>query len=122
LFPSSLKEYEKDLARRRATERAIQLLIEECMDISNTLLKELKLGLPEEEENIFRKLAEKGVISEEMAEKLKRMRKFRNVLIHKYAKVDDRLAYENIFDNHHDFEEFKKEVLSFLREQRKKKK
>ncbi len=120
LLPSTLKEYTLNLEKKRACERTAQLLIEECIDISNTLLRDLDLGLPEDDESIFEKLSQRGVLSEELTKKLQEMKKFRNILVHKYAKIDDTLAYENLKENHHDFKIFREEVLGFLKDDEEK--
>ena len=117
LLPDKFKEYQKTYVKR-SCERITQLLIETCIDITNLLIKELRLGLPDEEDNAFEKLAENNVISEEMSEQLKDMKKFRNLLIHRYGQIDDKLAFENMSENNKDFVGFKKEILEFLREQK----
>ncbi len=115
-LPSSYKEYSSSLEKQRFTERTLQLLIEICIDVGYILVKELKLGLPDDEESVFDKLKEKNTISEEMYERLREMKKFRNVLIHRYKTINNPLVYENASENRGDFTEFKKEILSFLRE------
>ncbi len=121
-LPSSLSEYNKSLEKQRFCERTLQLLIEVCLDTANLLVKELKLGLPEEEETVFEKIKEKGIISEEMHEKLKEMKKFRNILIHRYKTIDNSIVYHHATEERSDFTEFKKEIISFLKEYGEKKK
>ncbi|MBI2971263.1 MAG: DUF86 domain-containing protein [Candidatus Aenigmarchaeota archaeon] len=65
--------------------------------------------------HIFEKLRKHGVISVEMLGALKRMRKFRNVLVHRYGIVDDRKVFANIQANLSDFMRFRKAVARFLR-------
>lgn len=120
-LPSSLSEYNKSLEKQRFCERTLQLLIEVCIDTANLFVKELKLGLPEEEETVFEKIKEKGIISEEMHEKLKEMKKFRNILIHRYKKIDNAIVYHHAAEERNDFTDFKKEILSFLKEYESKK-
>lgn len=117
ILPDSFKGYQETHVKR-SCERITQLLVEVCIDITNLLIKELKLGLPDEEDNVFEKLAEDNIISEDMAEKLVQMKSFRNILIHRYGEIDNKLAYENISANNKDFLEFKKEILEFLKEQK----
>lgn len=121
-LPSSLSEYNKSLEKQRFCERTLQLLIEVCVDTANLLVKELKLGLPEEEETVFEKIKDKEIISEEMYEKLKEMKKFRNILIHRYKTIDNSIVYHHAAEERSDFTEFKKEILSFLKEYEEKKK
>src|SRR3989338_8776703 len=93
-LPSSLSEYNKSLEKQRFCERTLQLLIELCIDTAHLLVKELKLGLPEREETVFEKIKDKKIISEEMHEKLKEMKKFRNILIHRYKTIDNSIVYQ----------------------------
>lgn len=117
-IPKTFNEYVKNLEKKRFTERTLQLMIETCLDCCNLLVKELKLGIPAEEENILEKLHEAEVISEDMADTLKEMKKFRNVLIHRYVQVDDAIVYENATKNSRDFSEFRKEIVAFLHEKK----
>ena len=118
LLPQNLSRYLKSLEKRRFCERTLQLLIEVCIDISQQLVKELKLGLPTEEENVFDKLFENKIISKQMHFKLKEMKRFRNILIHNYAKIDDSLVYDNVIKNNKDFLDFKTEILTFLKKRK----
>ena len=94
----------------------MQLLIEVCIDIFQKISKELKLGLLSEEEGIFNQLVEKQIISKEMAGILNEMKSFRNVLIHHYVNINDEQVYENLTKNKKDFQDFKKEIVSYLKE------
>ena len=62
-LPKSFSQYEKNLEKKRFCERTLQLMIEICINISQLLVKGLKLGLPTEEESIFEKLEQSKVIS-----------------------------------------------------------
>lgn len=118
-LPPHFKVYNQNIEKQRFCERTLQLLIEVCIDVAHLLVKELKLGLPDEEETVFEKLKDREIISEEMYLKLKQMKKFRNVLIHRYTKIDNSLVYLNATENAGDFQTFKQEILAFLREEKK---
>lgn len=85
------------------------------MDVSAMLVKDMKLGLPYEEEDFFDKLSGK-VLSPVMVMKLKEMNGFRNVLVHGYAQIDDEKVYESLTHDPDDIVEFKEVVIEFLRE------
>jgi len=55
------------------------------------LVKELRLGVPGEED-LFDKLSGR-VLSAEMADRLREMKRFRNVLVHRYGTIDDDTKY-----------------------------
>jgi uncharacterized protein YutE (UPF0331/DUF86 family) len=92
----------------------LQISIECIIDICTLLVKELKLGLPSEEEDLFEKLEKEGIIDLTMKNTLKRMKGFRNILVHRYAEVDDELVFENL-DNIKDFIKFRDQILNLLK-------
>jgi uncharacterized protein YutE (UPF0331/DUF86 family) len=81
IIPPTLDAY-RGIEKRRACERLLQLAIEATTDICGLLVAGLRLGLPAEERDAFEKLGEAGVISLAITETLKRMRGFRNILVH----------------------------------------
>ncbi|MDO8508576.1 MAG: DUF86 domain-containing protein [Nanoarchaeota archaeon] len=116
--PDNFDSYIGSIEKKRACERLFKISIETVLDICNIIISELKLGLPSNEEQIFDKLLEKKIISNKIMPKLKGMKGFRNILVHKYSEVKDELVFENI-DNLEDFDYFKEEILRFLKTQGK---
>ena len=47
--------------------------------------------------------------------KIRAMKGFRNILVHKYGKIEDELAFEILQNNLPDFQLFKEEVFKFLK-------
>ena len=114
IAPKSFAEYQR-VEKKRACERLLQVSIEVVIDICNLLVSGLRLGLPAEEQDLFRKLLKADVLSKGMGEKLREMRGFRNILVHKYAQVDDRLVYEAVKTRLGDLALFRREVLAYLK-------
>jgi uncharacterized protein YutE (UPF0331/DUF86 family) len=85
--------------------------IECVIDISSLLVIGLCLGLPAEEDALFEKLTQAGIISLSMRETLRIMKGLRNILVHEYGGVDDRIVYEVRQNRMGDFEMFKREIL-----------
>lgn len=115
ISPASFEDYQR-IETKRACERLLQISIETVIDISHLLVTGLRLGLPAEEDDLFDKLAKAGVISQSMKEMLKRMKGFRNILVHMYGDTDDLIVYETASQRLGDFEAFEKEVLKVLSE------
>ena len=88
--------------------------IECVIDISSLLVIGLRLGLPAEEDDLFEKLTQAGIISLSMRETLRIMKELRNILVHEYGGVDDRIVYEVLQNRMGDFEMFKREILQAL--------
>ena len=114
--PANLEEYKK-IEKKRSSERLLQLSIECMIDICALTVTGLRLGLPSEEDDLFERLEQAGIISPLMKETLKKMKAFRNILVHEYGRIDDGLVYEILQSKLDDFEAFKREILDAIRNQ-----
>lgn len=114
VVPDRLEEYGKT-EKRRACERLVQISVDAVIDVCGLLVTGLRLGLPGEEDDLFEKLATRGVLSHPMVATLRRMKGLRNILVHEYGRVNDALVFEAIQTRLGDFAAFKGEVLAFLR-------
>ena len=109
-LPDSLEEY-KD--QRRKYERLLHLSIETVVDISALILKEEGLGAPSDEESVFDKLVEAEIFDVEFGGKLKNMKSFRNILVHRYGEINDEEVFQKL-DELEDFIEFREKVIDYL--------
>lgn len=115
ISPKSYREYKASVEKKRACERLLHISIECVLDICSILASELKLGLPSTREDLFEKLESSHIISSKMMNTLKKMKSFRNIIVHRYGIVDDELVYKILKDYLGDFANFKKEILEFLK-------
>lgn len=113
IAPQDLMAY-RQIEKKRACERLLQIAVECVIDICNLLVSGLRLGLPAEEDDLFEKLAQAGFLSSQMTETARRMKGFRNILVHEYGAVDDVIVYQAVTTELGDFAEFKKEILVAL--------
>jgi len=109
------EEYRRDLIKRRACEKTVELAIESLLDAAAILVSSKRFGLPESEESIIDILVDKKVITQKLGEKIKDMKGFRNILVHKYGKKNDKLVYVFLTQNLGDFIEFEEQVKGYLR-------
>ena len=114
IMPESFETYQK-IEKKRACERLLQVSVESVLDICAQVVIELRLGLPSEEDEIFEKLEQAKIISSATRETLKRMRGFRNILVHEYGHIDDRLVYDVLKNNIDDFNLIRKEIIAALK-------
>jgi uncharacterized protein YutE (UPF0331/DUF86 family) len=101
----------------RNTESAKYLLIvatESAIDICNHIVSHQGGQAPRDYADCFAVLAEVGAVSPDLAENLKRMARFRNLLVHVYWKVDNRQVYEIIRDELSDLDEFRRQVIGSM--------
>lgn len=114
MLPNSVEEYEEDLIVKRACERSIEAAIEALIKASAMIISAEKMGLPQNEETIFDILKQQHVINTSLSVKLKKMKGFRNLLIHRYENIKDNLVYEFISNQLTDFYEFEKTINLYL--------
>jgi uncharacterized protein YutE (UPF0331/DUF86 family) len=91
-----------------------EFAIENVFDICAIINTDLSLGMPGEDEDIVDHLVTGHIISEALGMKLRTMKGFRNIVVHKYGTIDDRLAFGVLTRNIQDFSAFISEIGSFL--------
>jgi len=67
-----------------------EFAIENVIDICAIINSDLGLEMPDSDESIVVSLARAGILTDDMADKIKRMRGFRNIVLHRYGEIDDR--------------------------------
>jgi uncharacterized protein YutE (UPF0331/DUF86 family) len=105
------------LADYRNTESAKYLLIvatESAIDVCNHLVARLGGRAPEDYADCFTVLTTLGVIESDLAQRLRQMARFRNLLVHLYWQVDDRRVYRILHENLNDLGEFRRCVRDWL--------
>lgn len=85
---------------------------EVCLDVGLRLIKLLNLGLPQSNKNIFYLLGKHKIIPEELSENLQKMAGFRNIAIHEYEDVSDKIIDSIIKHHLNDFEEYAQIILT----------
>lgn len=79
-----------------AAKYKLLLAIEASLSICNHINARISKRVPETYSDCFIILGDSGVITKELAEKLAKMAKFRNMLVHVYWEVNDEKIYEII--------------------------
>lgn len=110
LVPTDLAAY-RESRTKRACERLLQIAIEGVLDICSLLVSGLRLGLPADEEDLLERLNQAGTLRGETTERLRNMKGLRNLLVHAYGGIDDRLVLEILRTRLGDVEAFIEEVL-----------
>ncbi len=100
----------------RNTESAKYLLIvaaEAAIDVCNHIVARQGGRAPQDYADCFDILAGLGVIASDLAERLKRMARFRNLIVHLYWQVDNRRVYQSIQHDLDDLDIFRQQVLDW---------
>ena len=89
---------------------AIEAALGLCYHVSAKHLRKV----PEQFADCFRTLGEAGVVPADLAERLQAMARFRNILVHLYAKVDTARVHEIICNHLDDLRAFASAIARLL--------
>jgi uncharacterized protein YutE (UPF0331/DUF86 family) len=92
----------------------MEFAIENIIDIFSIINSDLRLSVPESEESFVDSLVNIGILTKNMAEKTRRMKGFRNIIVHRYGRIDDLLAHKILTEHMEDFYEFIESIERFL--------
>jgi uncharacterized protein YutE (UPF0331/DUF86 family) len=92
------KRFVQDPFIHGAGERYLHLAIECLLDIGNHIISDRGYPKPESYADIFRILADKGVVPKDQLDELAGMAAFRNVLVHDYLRLDREKVYHILIE------------------------
>ena len=88
--------------------------IEGCIDVAQHLASSKGLGAPDSNADALRLLGrESRIVSSELADRMALAVGFRNVLVHQYALVDDRIVFGAV-DRLGDFDDFVAQISGWM--------
>ncbi len=111
-LPEKFDVYVNNIEKKRATERILQIMIESVIDCLFLLNRLFNNGPPASENSVLDML--EGKISH--IKKLKEMKGFRNILVHRYGKIRDELVFQFAHHDIDDFNLFIKDVENLLKD------
>jgi uncharacterized protein YutE (UPF0331/DUF86 family) len=114
-IPDSFEDFSRLGLVKDGIYKRIEFAIENVFDICAIINSDLMLEMPESEEGIVENLADRGILNKEMLEKIRKMKGFRNIVVHRYGKIDDRIAYSILRTNLDDFYTFTEMIEDFLK-------
>lgn len=88
--------------------------IEDVLSVANHIIASEGWRSPADYADGFAVLREHGVLSRELATRLSSMARFRNLLVHVYAEVDDARVHRFLHADLGDFDDFASAVLDLL--------
>jgi uncharacterized protein YutE (UPF0331/DUF86 family) len=96
--------------------KRMEFCIENVFDICAMINSDLRLGIPEADENIVDNIVRAGILSSDWKDRLRGMKAFRNIMVHRYGRIDDRIAFSLIEDRINDFVLFVEAIGSFMKD------
>jgi len=113
-LPSSFEEFSELGLVKDGIYKRMEFAIENIIDICSIINSDLRLSIPENEESFLESLVNFGILTQNMAEKTRRMKGFRNIIVHRYGRIDDILAHKILTEHMEDFYEFIESIERFL--------
>ena len=107
-------EYERDLYKRKATERLLQELIEAAIDINTHIIVQTGSPPPDDYYESFIRAGKLGIISSELAENLAPSAGLRNRLVHEYDQLDHSLILKAVRTAEELYPEYVKEINHYI--------
>ena len=104
-----------DLVRLGSIKYYLQVSIESCIDVAQHVIASEGFRPPNDYADTFTVLAERGILQREFAERLRRMAKFRNRLVHLYGEIDDQHVVRVLVEDLGDFDLFRDLILAILK-------
>ena len=115
IVPPRLDDYLKNLVTKAACERYFEKIVEALVDLSFMVIKHKKLKIPDDDNGVFKLLAQEEIISENLAFKLRKAKGMRNIIAHEYSEIEDKLVFQAVSSKiQSDAEEFLNEIKKAL--------
>lgn len=111
----SFVEFEKLGIVKDGIYKRYEYSVELVIDILSLINAELKLGIPNGTSDIIDQLLKNEILDEGLADIIRGMKGFRNILVHRYGKLEDKLAYKIIVENLSDFQIVENQIMTVLR-------
>ncbi len=107
-------EFLSSFEKIQASKHSLQEAIESSLDIANHIISSKGWERAETYSDMFERLYEEDVIEQGLNERLSEMARFRNLLVHRYGKIDDRRLFRILNENVDDLHEFVEEIQIYL--------
>ncbi|MGB9776960.1 MAG: type VII toxin-antitoxin system HepT family RNase toxin [Anaerolineae bacterium] len=113
----SFQEYVENVRLKKAVERSLQVAVEACLDIGRRLIALEGFRYPEDNRDVFQVLYEEGVVPEGLLPALIDMARFRNLIVHDYARIDDAKVYGILKKRLSDFDAYARAIAAYLEQE-----
>lgn len=114
VFGEEIETVKKDFLKLPAIERYFQQIVDLMIDINVHIIREGNFGAVDDLQSTFKILGTFKVLNEKFANKIAPIVGTRNMLVHRYDKLDKDLFLRNLRNNFSDFKTYILQVNSFL--------
>ncbi|WP_219968481.1 type VII toxin-antitoxin system HepT family RNase toxin [Methanospirillum stamsii] len=94
--------------------KRLEYVLQSIFDICAILNRDLKLGIPQNDEDILTNLAKIEIIDARLLDTLRNMKGMRNILVHQYGRINDEIIFEVLMTKIDDIEFFCQSIVKLL--------
>lgn len=113
-MPEEFEDFENMGLLKDGIYKRVQYVIENILDICAIINSDLKFSSPGEEDDIINNLVKNKIVSQDTGNKIKELKGFRNIIVHRYGKLDDKLSFELIKENLDDFDKIIENIKTII--------
>lgn len=110
----SFDEFSEDPKKFKLARYCLQISIQCLLDMCHHIIVDSDWRRPKNNQEAIEIVAGKKVIPPDFAKRILPMAGLRNILVHEYLAVDNRLLYDHL-RNLQDFRDFQKHILTYLK-------
>lgn len=112
----SFKEVVKNYDTHKIIERILELVVNEAIDINQHLITESKISeLSFDFKESFLLLVKLKVYPKKFAKEISKSVGLRNILVHQYRKIDEKIFYHSIKDCFQQYTQYCRYILRYLK-------
>lgn len=109
----TLSNYTASKKDQRFVERTLHLACECCIDIAAYIVSRKAFRAPKDNKDLFNILHENNIISSALKIAMTKMVRFRNIVVHDYARIDPEIVIGILHRDVDDLKKFAVEILDF---------
>lgn len=98
----------------QAAKHSLQESIEACLDIGSHIIAEKGFRRADDYKDIYKVLEEERIIDLVLSAKLQEMAQFRNLLVHRYGKIDTKRIFIIMSEDINDIKQFVNTILKYI--------
>lgn len=108
------REIASHYEKLRTIERDFQLIVDTILDINSHIIAAKKLSISDDYQHTFVVLAQNGILSSKLTEKIAPVAGLRNLIVHKYGEVDMDRFFNALKENVYQFNQYIEEIGKLL--------
>lgn len=94
--------------------KRLEYILQSMFDICAIMNRDLRLGIPQNDDDIITNLVKSEIIDPRLGETLRSMKGMRNILVHQYGRINDRIVFEVLMTQLDEIDSFCRTIRRFL--------